>query len=147
MLHPTHVMCGRGVRSILLLPLVARCLDTIDVCIWRMFVFMSVVVIVWGSVGMFGGLGVLKYVVCLCKGCDGCCVFCLYCDAWSCRCSCMGSMSVSSCRCCMFVSCVHPVAVLNAAFCMTCSLLMLVEDARGDHMEEAYSRAGLMTAL
>ena len=41
-------------------------------------------------------------------------VFCLYCDAWSCRCSCMGSMSVSSCRCCMFVSCVHPVAVLNA---------------------------------
>ena len=46
----------------------------------------------------------------------------------------MGSVSVSSCRCCMFVSCVHPVAVLNAAFCMTCSLLMLVEDAIGDHM-------------
>ena len=45
------------------------------------------------------------------------------------------------------VSCVHPVAVLNAAFCMTCSLLMLVEDAIGDHTEEAYSRAGLITAL
>ena len=59
----------------------------------------------------------------------------------------MGSMSVSSCRCCMFVSCVHPVSVLNAAFCMTCILLMLIEDARGDHMEEAYSRDGLMTAL
>ena len=59
----------------------------------------------------------------------------------------MGSMSVSSCIFCMFVSCVHPVAVLNAAFCMTCSLLMLVEDARGDLMEDAYSRAGLMTAL
>ena len=44
----------------------------------------------------------------------------------------MGSVSVSSCRCCMFVSCVHHVAVLNAAFCMTCSLLMLVEDAIGD---------------
>ena len=28
----------------------------------------------------------------------------------------MGSVSVSSCRCCMFVSCVHPVAVLNAVF-------------------------------
>ena len=28
----------------------------------------------------------------------------------------MGSVNVSSCRCCMFVSCVHPVAVLNAAF-------------------------------
>ena len=26
--------CGGGVRSILLLPLVARCLETIDVCIW-----------------------------------------------------------------------------------------------------------------
>ena len=60
---------------------------------------------------------------------------------------CMGSVSVSSCRCCMFVSCVHPMAVLNAAFCMTCSLLMLVEDAIGDHTEEAYSRAGLITAL
>ena len=47
----------------------------------------------------------------------------------------------------MFVSCVHPVAVLNAAFCMTCSLLVLVENARGDHMEEAYSRDGLTTAL
>ena len=45
------LLCG-GVRSILLLPLVARCLETIDVCIWRMFVFMSVVVTVW-SVGMF----------------------------------------------------------------------------------------------
>ena len=55
--------------------------------------------------------------------------------------------SVSSCICCMFVSCVHPVAVLNAAFCMTCSLLMLVKDARGDHTEEAYSIAGLITAL
>ena len=47
----------------------------------------------------------------------------------------------------MFVSCVHPVAVLNAAFCMTCSLLMLVEDVRGDHMEETYSKADLLTAL
>ena len=26
-------------RSILLLPLVARCIETIDVCIWRMLVF------------------------------------------------------------------------------------------------------------
>ena len=46
------LMCGGGVRSILLLPLVARCLETIDVCIWSMFVFMSVVT-VCGSVGMF----------------------------------------------------------------------------------------------
>ena len=69
-----------------------------------------------------------------------CCVFCLNCEAWSCRCSGMGSVIVSSCRCCMFVSCVHPVAVLNASFGMTCSLL-------GAHMEEAYSRSDLITAL
>ena len=30
----SSVLCGGGVRSILLLPLVARCLETIDVCIW-----------------------------------------------------------------------------------------------------------------
>ena len=47
------LMCGGGVCSILLLPLVARCLEAIDACIWRMFVFMSVVMTVWGSVGMF----------------------------------------------------------------------------------------------
>ena len=46
------LMCAGGVRSILLLTLVARCLETKDVCIWRMFVFMSVVVTVWGSVGI-----------------------------------------------------------------------------------------------
>ena len=38
------LMCGGGVRSILLFPLV-----TIDVRIWRMYVFMSVVATVWGS--------------------------------------------------------------------------------------------------
>ena len=31
------LVCGGGVRSILLLPLVARCLETIDVCIWCMY--------------------------------------------------------------------------------------------------------------
>ena len=40
----------------------------------------------------------------------------------------------------MFVSCVYPVAVLNAAFGMTCSLLILIEDAIGDHTEE-YSKS------
>ena len=37
-------------HSILLFPLVSGCLETIDVCIWRMFVFMSVVVGVCGNV-------------------------------------------------------------------------------------------------
>ena len=67
-------------RSILLLPLMTRCLETIVVCIWHMFVFMYVVVTVWGFCGnvccvvavvkdnVFFSLGVLKYVVCLCKG-------------------------------------------------------------------------------
>ena len=51
-------------------------------------------------------------------------------DVMDCWCSCMGSVSVSSCRC-MFVTCVHPVAVLNGAFCMTLSLLMLFDNERG----------------
>ena len=38
-------------RTILSLSLVARCLETKDVCIWRMFVFMSVVVT--ASLGLF----------------------------------------------------------------------------------------------
>ena len=59
------VMCGGGVRSILSLPLVARCLETIDVCIWCTFVFMSVVMTVWGSVGMF----VVLKIVCLTLEC------------------------------------------------------------------------------
>ena len=41
------LICGGGMCSILLLPLATRCLETIDVCIWCMFVFMSVVVILW----------------------------------------------------------------------------------------------------
>ena len=45
-------MCGGGAHIILLLPLVTRCLETIYVCIWHMFVFMSVVVTVLVSVGM-----------------------------------------------------------------------------------------------
>ena len=47
------LMCVGGVRSIVVLPIVARCLEAIDVCIWRMFVFMSVVVTGWRFVGMF----------------------------------------------------------------------------------------------
>ena len=53
-------------RSILLLPLVARCLETIDVCIWRIFVFMSVVVTVWGSVGMLSIIIVYKTQIVTC---------------------------------------------------------------------------------
>ena len=82
---------------------------TMDVCICRMF-FMSVVVTVWrvcvnvccvAAVVKYivFSIGMLKYVVCLCKGCEGCCVFWLYCEAWCCRYSCMSSVGCSSCRC------------------------------------------------
>ena len=47
------LICGGGVCRILLLPLVARCLEKIYVCIWRMFAFMFVVITVCGSAEMF----------------------------------------------------------------------------------------------
>ena len=47
----------------------------------------------------------------------------------------------------MLVSCVHPVAILRTVFCIICSLSMLVSDALGDHMVEAYSSTGLVMAL
>ena len=40
------LMCGRGVYTIVLLLLVARCIESIDVCIRYMLVFMYVVVTV-----------------------------------------------------------------------------------------------------
>ena len=59
----------------------------------------------------------------------------------------MGSMCVSSGRCCVFVSIVRPVAILSAVLCVICSLLMFVSDAIGDHMVETYSSIGLVMAL
>ena len=59
----------------------------------------------------------------------------------------MGRVCVSSCRCCVFVSVVHPVAILSVVFCVICSLLMFVPDASGDHMVETYSSMGLVMAL
>ena len=56
----------------------------------------------------------------------------------------MGRVYVSSCRCCLFVSVVYPVAILRAVFCVICSLLMFVSDASGDHMVEAYSSTVLL---
>ena len=66
-------------------------------------------------------LGVLKYVVCLCMGYGECCIFCLYCETGSCMSLCMGSVSVSQ--------------FINAG--QGCKR----------HIEEVYSRAGLITAL
>ena len=59
----------------------------------------------------------------------------------------MGSVSVSSCRCCVVVSVVHPVAILSAGFYVICGLLMFVSDASDDHMVETYSSLGFAKAL
>ena len=79
-------------RSILLLPLVARC-SRDNRCMYMAHVCFyvccsdclrvcgkvcCVMVIVKNSVS----LGMFKYVMGLCSGC---CVFCLYCEAWSCN--------------------------------------------------------------
>ena len=57
---------------------------------------------------------------------------------------CAGVVLVS---CCMFVSCVQPVSIRSAVFCTVCSLCMLVVEAMGDHIVEAYSSKGLVMAL
>ena len=59
----------------------------------------------------------------------------------------MGRVCVLSCRCCVFVSVVHPFVILIAVCCVICSLLMFVSDASGDHMVETYSSMGLVKAL
>ena len=63
-------MFGGGVHIILLLPLLARCLETIDAYIWRMLVFMSVVVTVCVCVCC-----VVKYSVFKPWSVDDCCMF------------------------------------------------------------------------
>ena len=45
---------------------------------------------------------------------------------------------VSSCRCCVFVSVVHPVAILSAVFCVIGSLLMFVSGACGVGVSDVY---------
>ena len=71
-----------------------RCMYMAHVCF---YVWCSDCVVVCGNVCCVAAivknsvfsLGVLKYVVCLCRGCDVMSVmdvFCLYCEAWSCRC-------------------------------------------------------------
>ena len=54
---------------------------------------------------------------------------------------------VSSCRCCVCVSVVHPVAIMSAVFCVICSLLMFVSEASDDHMVGTYWSMGLVMTL
>ena len=82
-----------------------------------MLMFKSCSVVVSGFVVYLVLLNVvfLSMVVGLCSGCDGCCAFCDACRLW---CSCSSRIFVSSSRCCVFVSCMHHVAVLSAALCV-----------------------------
>ena len=59
----------------------------------------------------------------------------------------MGRVCVSSCRCWVYVSVVHPVAILSAVFCVICSLLIFVSGVSGVHMVETYSSMGIVMAL
>ena len=59
----------------------------------------------------------------------------------------MGSTRVSWCRWLMFVSAVHPVAILSAVFCIICSFCRFVFDAIGDQMVLPYSSVGRVIVL
>ena len=95
-------------------------------CMSRMFAFMSAVVTVQGSVGMFvvyrellkvvGFISrcELLCVVYLYSGCDGYCAFCLICDACNCRCFCMEGWWFR-----------HVDVVCSCHVCIQCKLLEL----------------------
>ena len=46
----------------------------------------------------------------------------------------MGSMLVSSCRCCVRMFCVHPVVMRSAVFCTVCNLFVFVSDIVDDQI-------------
>ena len=59
----------------------------------------------------------------------------------------MESMFVSSSRCCVFVSRVHPEVIRSAVFCTVCSLFVLVSDIIGDQIMLPYSSVVLVMAV
>ena len=58
-----------------------------------------------------------------------------------------GSIFVSVCKWCTFVSSVHPVIVRSAEFYIVCNLFEFVFDMIGDQIVLAYSRMGLIIVL
>ena len=151
-----RVMCGEwcGICNFVAFAAVEICVDYGGVNVFHVFLNLC---LVYGVRICVNVCGVVCVVVCylfltsgcclLCSVCVGCCDFCLNCDACSWRCSFMGRVCVSSCRCCVFVSVVHPVAILNAVICVICSFLMFVSDASGDHIVDTFSRMGLVMAF
>ena len=59
----------------------------------------------------------------------------------------MGSMLVSSCRCCALVSHAHRVVIRSAVFKTVCSLFVLLSDIIGDQMVLQYSNIVLVMAV
>ena len=128
-------LCRCDVRKADLLVLscarVQRCAlvsEVVTVAVWMRFKFclvyadvtflsvlMCMVYLLLLKAVCFLSLGVVCFVSGW-SGCVGCCDFCLICDACSCKWVCRGSISVSSCKCCMFMSCVQPVAMRSAVF-------------------------------
>ena len=92
-------------------------------------------------------LGGAGWFVRWCSGWSGSWMSVWYCFSCSCKCVLMGRTLVSSCRCCVFVSVVLPVAMRNAVFWMVCSLFDCVSVMIGDQMVLAYSRMGRVMAL
>ena len=82
-----------------------------------------------------------------CSVCSGCCAFCLSCDACITRCCSICSILVSSCRCCVLVSRVHPVVIRSAVFSTVCSLFVFVSDIIGDQVVFPYSSVVLVMAV
>ena len=79
--------------------------------------------------------------------CSGSWACCLSCDPCNFMCVSMGSIFVSVCRWCVFVSSVQPVIVRSAEFCIVCSLFICVFNMMGDQIVLAYSRMGLVIAI
>ena len=76
----------------------------------------------------FMSLGCRGYSVNGCSVCSDCCAFCLKCDACSYRCYLIGSMLVSSCKCCVLASLVHPESMPSTVFCIIFSFFAFVSD-------------------
>ena len=119
-----------GVCDFVVLSVVEVCADYDGVNVFHVCLNFGVVygVSVNVCVVCFLRLGVVCFlrlgVVCCVVVCVGLMIFVLFVILVVGRCSFMGSVSVSSCRWYVFVSVVHPVAILSAVFCVICSLLM-----------------------
>ena len=111
-------------------------------------VVMLVCSLLWKFVALMF-LGRSEYALRSYKRCVCVCIWvsCLSWVASSLRWVSNGRTLVSSCRCWVFVSCVHPVAICKAVFWMVFSFLMLVFDMIGLHMVFAYFKMECVIAL